>query len=57
MKECPLCRGEGKLVEDYIQQDIIITSPCWVCNGKGQITLWQYLFSWLRWQKKEVTNE
>lgn len=54
MRDCPLCNGEGELVDDYIQQDIIITLPCWVCNGKGEITLWQYLFSWLRWQKKEV---
>ena len=35
MKPCPYCHGEGEYIEDYIQQDIVV-SLAFINSLKGE---------------------
>lgn len=50
--ECPVCEGNGEIVDDVIDGRIEITYPCGFCRKKGVVNIFQWIY-W-KWLTKDA---
>lgn len=41
--KCPICEGEGEHLEYWLEGSGGVYNDCGLCEGDGQITLWEWL--------------
>jgi len=52
--KCPICHGNGRWVEDVIDNDVLYT-PCNSCRETGKVSMWyivKYIYATRDWRLK-----